>query len=288
MSFCSQIMYPLNNQSLPEYASKNKKIERKSCKKTFLHIRIRGSYTLEMAVVLPIAVTFLTAILFFFRVLQVQTQVQEALVYTSRKIAVSAGVSDNSATLLAEAEVLFRKELQQHEEVQKYVQNDLPGVSLLLSELSGPEVILRADYFVKFPIKLLNVKGVKITQRSASRKWTGDQEQWTDNDYVYITENGTVYHCSRDCSYLDLSIKAVDYTDIGRIKNKNEHKYSGCSLCAEKNKSAGQVYITDYGTCYHATLSCSGLKRTVYIVPLSEVGGKGPCSKCGKAKEGGE
>ncbi|MCQ2507536.1 MAG: pilus assembly protein, partial [Dorea sp.] len=42
------------------------------------------------------------------------------------------------------------------------------------------------------------------------------------------------------------------------------------------------VYVTDYGDRYHSSLSCSGLKRTVYSVPKSEAIGKGACSKCAK------
>lgn len=289
MSFCSRILYPRKNQSLPEYASKNKNITKKSgsCKKTFLHIRTKASYTLEMALILPIVVTFLISILFFFRVLQVQTQVQEALVYASRRTAVQAGAADNSMLLLAKAEGFFRKELQQHEQYQKYVQGNFGGVSLLLSDMSGSKITLRADYFIKLPITFFNIRGVRITQYSTSRKWTGDREQGTDTDYVYITEHGTVYHCNRNCSYLDLSIRVADYAEIGRLRNKNEHKYSECERCVAKNKASNQVYITDYGTCYHAALSCSGLKRTVYLVPLSEVGSKSPCTKCGKKKMGG-
>lgn len=275
MSFCSRLIYFNQNKSLPKYRKAN------CCKKAFLHIRSKGSYTLEMAVVLPLVTAFMVSILFFFRVLQVQTQVQEALVYASRQTAAQASIGNSSAALFASAEMQFRKELQQHKEYRHYVSESSGGVSLLLSDFEGPEITLRADYYIKLPITIFKIKGVHMTQSSVNRKWTGDREAWTETDYVYVTEHGTVYHRSRNCRYLDLSIRAVEYVEIGALRNKNEHKYYACSQCAAKNKKKGQVYITDYGEVYHTSLSCSGLKRTVYLIPISEVGGKGPCSKCG-------
>lgn len=292
MSFCRRFRNLQKHQSLPEYASKNNKQNKSNktvcCKKTFLHIRIKASYTLEMAIVLPLVVAFLTTILFFFRVLQVQTQVQEALTYASRHTAAQAALSDNTATLLGSAEMYFRKEIRQYAEYQKYVADQSGGVSLLLSDLKGPEITLRADYFVKLPIMFFKVKGVRITQYSTSRKWTGDHAEWLEADYVYVTEHGTVYHCSRNCSYLDLSIREADYAGISQLRNKNEHKYNGCSQCVAKNKTFKRVYITDYGSCYHTELACSGLKRTVYLILKSDAGNKGPCSKCARGQMGDE
>ena len=115
MSFCSRLIYFNPNKSLPKYRKAN------CCKKAFLHISSKASYTLEMAVVLPLVAAFFVSILFFFRVLQVQTQVQAALNYASRKTAVQACVNDVPSPLLATAEVYFRKELKQYAEYQKYV-----------------------------------------------------------------------------------------------------------------------------------------------------------------------
>ena len=42
-----------------------------------------------------------------------------------------------------------------------------------------------------------------------------------------------------------------------------------------------EIYITSQGNRYHTQLNCSGLKRTIYTVPLSQTGGRGRCSKCG-------
>ena len=148
MSFCSRLIYFNQNKSLPKYRKAN------CCKKAFLHIRSKGSYTLEMAVVLPLVTAFMVSILFFFRVLQVQTQVQEALVYASRQTAAQASIGDSSAALFASAEMQFRKELQQHKEYRHYVSESSGGVSLLLSDFEGPEITLRADYYIKLPITI--------------------------------------------------------------------------------------------------------------------------------------
>ena len=121
MSFCSRLIYFNPNKSLPKYRKAN------CCKKAFLHISSKASYTLEMAVVLPLVAAFFVSILFFFRVLQVQTQVQAALNYASRKTAVQACVNDVPSPLLATAEVYFRKELKQYAEYQKYVAPYAPG-----------------------------------------------------------------------------------------------------------------------------------------------------------------
>lgn len=144
-------------------------------------------------------------------------------------------------------------------------------------------VELNADYTIRLPIGFFNEKGVRVSQTSKSRMWTGDADSncGQNEDYVYVTEHGTVYHRNRECNYLDLTIRAVNYADVGAKRNKNEHKYYACSSCVAEKMWLSNVYITDYGTCYHASLGCSGLKRTIYLIPISEVGGKGACSKCG-------
>jgi hypothetical protein len=252
-----------------------------SRKKTSPCARRQASYTLEAAVILPLLAGFFVAILFFFRVLQVETQVQEALDYASRKTACEASAVSSEVALHASAEGYFRKELGQYTLPGKYVYGGSIGISLLGSTYEGNEVCLRATYTMKLPVAFFGWKGVMLAQGSTVHKWTGDRDDGQQEDYVYITETGTVYHRSRQCSYLDLSIRAANYADLSGLRNKSGHKYYECSDCAAKIPASGLVYITDYGTCYHVELSCSGLKRTVYLIPLSEVGTRAPCSRCG-------
>ena len=216
--------------------------------------------------IIPVAAVFFLTLLFFFRVLQIQTEVQEALNYASRKTACEASAVSSQTGLLVSAEAYFRKELGTY-------------------SLSGNYINLQVNYYIKIPISFFEVKGVGICQKSKSHKWIGDRTDGKQSDYVYVTKHGTVYHRSRKCHYLDLSIKSTDYAQISSMRNKNEHKYSACSGCVAKNHVAGKVYVTDYGTCYHSDLACSGLKRTIYLILLEETGGKRACGKCGANTE---
>lgn len=121
--------------------------------------------------------------------------------------------------------------------------------------------------------------------RMRTKAWTGyDSVNATGNDayserLVYITPNGTVYHISAACSYLKLSIQAIEKTNIDKLRNADGSIYYECELCYGNEKN--MVFITDYGNRYHSTLMCSGLKRIIEAIPISEAGNRRPCQKCG-------
>ena len=255
------------------------------CQKASLCSFFKGSYTLEAAVIIPVTAVFFLTLLFFFRVLQIQTEVQEALNYASRKTACEAAAVSSQTGLLVSAEAYFRKELGTYSLPEKYIRGGKHAITMAKSDLSGSYINLQVNYYIKIPISFFEVKGVSICQKSKSHKWVGDRTDGKQSDYVYVTKHGTVYHRSRKCHYLDLSIKSADYAQISGMRNKNEHKYSACSGCVVKNYVSGKVYVTDYGTCYHSDLACSGLKRTIYLILLEETGGKRACGKCGANAE---
>lgn len=99
-------------------------------------------------------------------------------------------------------------------------------------------------------------------------------------DVFYVTENGLVYHKDYHCSYLDLSIRMTHMGTVSDLRNESGGRYYPCEHCMKGN--AGTIYITNFGDRYHSSLSCSGLKRTIYAIPVSEAAGKGACSKCGR------
>lgn len=248
----------------------------------------KGSYTVEAAVVFPFTAAFWVAVLFFFRVLQVETEVQEALFYAGRMAAVEAGTVENDTALLASAVVLFEAEVSQYPVVSRFVSGGNLGISLLDSKVDEEILQLRAEYSLKLPFSFFGVSGLKIVQNSNNRKWNGkivetdgDGDGDEDDVWVYVTDYGSVYHRSESCSYLNPSIHTTTLGAISSLRNRSGGIYYACSGCNAGELSGGIVYYTNYGTNYHSSLSCSGLKRTTKKVRLSEVEGMRACSKCG-------
>lgn len=123
----------------------------------------------------------------------------------------------------------------------------------------------------------------QVVQKAVCRGWIGFTELGITETYVYITPEGSVYHLYSDCTHLNLSIRQVDLVTAKKSKNDYGQKYRKCELC---NSSFGiLVYITSEGDCYHSERSCSGLKRTIRQVPLSQVSGRSACIRCMSREE---
>lgn len=250
----------------------------------------KASYTLEAAVIIPLLACFFVGLLFFFRVMQVQLEVQQVLDDTSRKLAVYAVAIDgekeksalSSGIGLGTAKAMLITGLLKQEYISDWVEGGSAGVSILTSDVSGDDINLVATYQIKLPVNLPVPYKFKVIQRSCCRKWTGWKSgEDEENSWVYITETGTVYHTTRSCTHLELSIRSVAYEDVGTYRSSGGGKYGACPICAKAGETYGRVYITNYGSCYHADLNCSGIKRTIYQVRRSDVGDKRACSKCG-------
>lgn len=250
-----------------------------------------GAFTLEAAVILPMLACFFVSILFFFRVMQVQLEVQKALDDTGRKLAVSENnLADNIAGRAA-AEILLKKELTGRKEAEKYIAGGIAGVSLRGSGFEGDDVCLQATYRIRLPVKLIPIPDIRVVLKTECRKWTGlNVEGQTEGRdvWVYITETGTVYHRTKACTHLELSIRDVDWKEVDELRNESGERYSACLLCSEIENDSGRVYITNLGNRYHQDLNCSGIKRTIRMVRLSEVGNRPVCSKCGVQGQGDE
>lgn len=177
------------------------------------------------------------------------------------------------------------------------IKGGMSGISAYLSDFMGEEdrIDIILTYYVEPPAVLLPVKKFFIMQRVTLRGWSGysppgpeegtEDEKYGDTAYVYVAESGNVYHLWEDCTYLKLSIKQVPWESVSGRRNLSGGKYYPCELCGDRG-TLGTVYITDTGDRYHTDINCSGLKRTVTRIPLSEAGDRLLCKRCGKRQEG--
>ena len=116
----------------------------------------------------------------------------------------------------------------------------------------------------------------RIRQR-AYLGYDRSQDDDDDDEYVYVAENGSVYHNSRSCYHIRIFVRSVS----GEVLDDRYSGLSACRICG-RYKSNGVIYVTEQGDKYHYSLGCSGLKRTIYRKKKSECGGLPQCSECGK------
>ncbi|MBB2184692.1 pilus assembly protein [Lachnospiraceae bacterium MD1] len=168
------------------------------------------------------------------------------------------------------------------------------GISFMGSQLMDQDgcidIIVR--YKVRLPIKIITIKDMQLIQRVKLRSWTGykvasaystssEESSSEDDPIVYITETGRVYHKSKTCTHILLSVQStIGIPDA--LRNDNGGKYYPCeSCCTGKEGDFATYYITSDGTRYHSRRNCSRIKRSVQEIPLSKVGGRPPCKRCG-------
>ena len=145
---------------------------------------------------------------------------------------------------------------------------------------------IKVIYRVRLPAPGFVIPPVEYKETMRVKGWNGyvrtgfmTQE---DRTIVYVTETGLVYHKDYHCTYLEPSVRMVSAGAVEGLRNEGQERYRACERCMRGHGTRGTVYITDYGNRYHSTLECSGIKRTVYAVPISETKGRGACSKCGR------
>lgn len=214
-------------------------------RRVFLYAFPKGSLTLETALVLPLLLCAVTAMLYLFVFTAKQAEDYRTLADRAELLAVTAG--------------------------QSYVQEPY----ICLYEPSAPAL----------PFAEIFGKREAVVQRAIVRAWVGYTGEgfWKDasEQVVYITPEGSVCHRSRDCTYLRLSVQSLSAAALETARNHSGGKYTPCEYCVKNAGAASLVYITDYGNSYHNSSGCQGLKRTVMAVPWSEAKGRPFCSRCG-------
>ena len=267
---------------------------------SFIFSRKRGSMTLEAAFVLPFFLFVVLNILFAVNIIGTQSRLQAAMHQVGNKMAfagythenTASGVLPESLVSVALSEGYARGQILEYVGrsylEQSCVKGGAGGISFAGSSVMGADdlIDLKVSYRVRPFAEFFGFDGFWMSQRYYGRAWTGYDVTGSISDItqedpmVYITETGEVYHLDRNCTYLNPTVEAVPAESVSGRRNTSGAKYAACGFCGGTG-GGKEVYITNYGTSYHRQISCPGLKRTIYTVPLSEVGTRRRCSKCG-------
>lgn len=285
-TLCSLIYIKVSLQfsSKPVHECKNRNREknRKSCKEraSFPAFRQKGAVTAEACLCLTLFMAAALSILSFFHIIAIFSNVQYGLLEEARKKSITA-----EKEILDKA-VLYSSVYRVMSE-QKSKGGRLEKLSVLGSGIDENQGIInvKASYKFRPSLLILISQPVTIYHKVYIKMWSGYQKrqaEYDDNCKVtvyYITDNQSVYHTSRECTHLKLSIRLIEKSMLNNAVNHSGAHYSACEKCAGKGKLSDNCYITDDGDRYHLSLSCPGLKRIIHEV--TDTYGLRKCSRCG-------
>lgn len=220
-----------------------------------------GSITVEAAFVVPSCFLVLLSLSCLFQIIISQNKIQMEMLQAAQKYS-SQG-----------------KQLASLESWTKY------GTVLQWKETES-DVLCYTDYSIGIPFLGSDFYRLNRYQQMVVNDYSGVSmiPEDVEEGYVFIAENGQVYHLNRECPYLRIKIKSVTMEQIIDLRNRSGGKYYPCEGCCTTAVSQNKdvVYLTVYGNRYHHRKSCSQLKRTVRRVHYSEIGNLPLCSKCKK------
>jgi len=276
-----------------------------------------GSMSLEAAVILPLLLFFFFNLISLIEIFRLHGNLELALWETGNRIAVYSHAYREITELFLPQESL------QEDGEDGNILNNLQGIALSylyvknqIIEYTGEDYLKRSplakgidglnflestflkeddciDIIVTYQVSpLYPIPGYnpfRIANRYYARAWTGYEITETNDgtiasDYVYVTETGSVYHETTDCSHLRLTVQKVPKDNISNLRNEQNGHYYLCERCKEESNHA-YVYITNFGTHYHYSSDCPGIKRTILSISRTAAASYRPCSRCAAGQQ---
>ncbi len=312
-----QSLAPTNVKFLKKTKRCNKRVSQFISKDNKIKI-LTGSMTVEAAIVFPVFIYVLFAFLYFIQLFTIQEIISNGIsemgrsisqnmhIYKDLKSEIEYGETEDTIKSTNQLEKGL-KSLLNHtvlwQMLKAYLPEELINNSLIINGYEGLRFynsylneddntfFVIVNYNIELPILFFNNNIFSIKQGLKLKGWTGYEEkseikEIDYEDIVYITETGTVYHIFRECTHLKIDIYESKIREVTNLRNDYGGKYKECEICVIDIISPQSIiYITSSGDRYHSSISCSGLKRCIISIPISQVNGKNLCKRCESKKK---
>ena len=256
-----------------------------------------GSATVEATLIMPLMLMVIYMIWSVGCCMIMKNVIYEGLLETAEYMAeyeylyelveeglISEGDLDVADTVVSvtSAYTNIKSYIDDEELVERYVTSGMNGLIFTEARYDDSDgfiyLTLNYEYGIDIPFfgEMTHIETETVKQK-AYTGYIGAGCSDDEDTYVYITENATVYHTTRSCTHIDLSISSVSSEEL----SGQYGSLSACEYCT--SSYTGNIYVTDEGDCYHHSLSCPGLKRTVYRVKKSETS-LPACERCGRSR----
>ena len=261
---------------------------------------VRASMTVETALVLPLFCFFMIHIGSAIEMMRLHGNLEVALWDVGRQIGIYGELLDTGkheetkdedsgdrigTVAISYTYVKNRIVNQLGEEYLKQspLEQGADSLQFLESKTMGDTYEILVTYRISPLAEVLGFRGFRMANRYYGHFWNGYEIPGTEEtaEYVYVTEDSEVYHISRECTHLALSVHPVKREEV-------PGGYRPCEKCMDGKEDSlvsgnRTYYICAEGESYHSRRDCPGLKRTVYCITIEEAEGYRECSRCGKA-----
>lgn len=229
----------------------------------------RASLTVECALVLPIFFLAILTVISSMEAIRMRTMKELALINKAKTMAVAAGVAGEAGASGNAA-------------ASEAADGDISYIDLF------------EPFSFSWPAPMFGIPDLKVSLRARVGVWSGGgiptdgSGAESDDGYVYVTNNRSVYHTHADCTHLELAVFAVPMNEISSMRSADGRKYKPCR--GFPKGYTGTVYAAARGEYYYPNATYASLTRHVQMVKKTEVEGLHECSRCAArdAKEAAE
>lgn len=263
----------------------------------------KAGMTVEAAILLPMLLFFFLNLFSIIEIYRLHSNLTAALRETGRELSVYAyayreyfGEDQVEDEILKSIENVTFSNLYVRAQVEKLcgkqyldespLYHGRTEINYSFSTILGKEdeIDLILTYRVAPFMDIVGYFPTPVFNRYYGRAWTGydvETKKTQDKRYVFVTESAEVYHTSRDCSHLKIKMIPCFSEELTDLRNRSGEIYKPCEKCCTGN---GELFfVCQYGTRFHEDKNCSGLKRNVMVMPISEACKRYPvCKDCSR------